>query len=52
MVDSTHRFLTVIKIYQVVKNCLHFINRTKLPQNSTIDCTSVFGHVWEMLATP
>ena len=50
MVDSTHRFLTVIKIYQVVKNCLHFINRTKMPQNSTIDCTSVFGHVWEMLA--
>ena len=38
MVDSTHRFLTVIKIYQVVKNCLCVVTCIKLTWNSTISC--------------
>ena len=38
------------KCVRTQKNWLHFVIRTKLPQDSTIGCTSVFGHVWEILA--
>ena len=51
MVELARCFLVCTENMSGRKNiCLCSVTRTKLPQDSTIGCTSVFGHVWEILA--